>query len=425
VRVLLAASSPEEVHVVAGAINGVSPQTWYAYARRIGIAIVPHASAGGGVHGARVTAYAVDAASGAIPSAGAIGPNGAPARLAITLSGPYNASFPANIAPTAKSFEYDGVASGAEHVTVYDATSGLPSATKVVHVAGEPGLIFAANADEEIVSFASDANGDAAPVGTFDGVWGCWGAPTAGHTHEAVWIPCNIDGLATLHTADGAIVDTIVPPANYSISAMAFDAHGNRYLSEFLGGLDSGNVNCSTSYQNPKIVESSPRVGVLRTIVLPQQCVASMAVDPNDDIYVVLYAWYTSAIQIVEFGPQASGENPRPIRTITFAAGSEAGIFGFACDTQGNVYAELNHDGIIEIPPTGTTWTMRLAGPETFTLDRQNDIYAEIATGASSYAIEEYSPASIAPIRTIAGPDTGLDVPGAGIAVAPGEGWRF
>ena len=145
-----------------------------------------------------------------------------------------------------------------------------------------------------------------------------------------------------------------------------------------------------------------------------------LAVDGTGDIYTSATEG-TTGTSILEF-PVDSSNNAQPTRSIPFntTTGLTA-MSGLAVDATGDIYASNTTGGVYEfgpaaagsVAPTSTVSITSGAGPQATAVDPSGNLY--IATGIplnniAIAPIEVFAPGATAPIRSLSGALTGLNI---------------
>jgi hypothetical protein len=222
---------------------------------------------------------------------------------------------------------------------------------------------------------------------------------------------------------------------------VAFDREQNIYVAS---GYLSDDGNCADA-EDAEVREYAAGFGAARVLGswsidasnIEGPCTMEyLSADALGDMYVGEHnksSFSQDAGRIVEYGPPGT-DGERPIlRTIPqgiqYVSSSASTMGPFAGDAHGNLL-EVNGylrdhptgaNGIVEYPKGSTTPRQLLGGIPVvaFALDREGDIFAEVATTPTSFSIEEFAPGASTPMRVIGGSATDLVGVPAGIAVAP------
>jgi hypothetical protein len=283
-----------------------------------------------------------------------------------------------------------------------------------------------------ITIYSEKANGNAAPVDTISGR----------HTRLDEPSGVGLDGTADVYVTNLGTNDVTVyasgsygniaptrtissPPRGDKMqepSDVAFDAAGNIYVSGLISKSISVYAPGASGYTTPIQYIKGKKTG----LDLP----SSLAVTAKGMIYVANY----SGNSVTVYAAGSTG-NVAPIRTISGAETHLKSCTGLALDSTGGIY--ISNAGPKHGKPSVTVYAKgangnavpirtisgadtALTGPNGIALDSRDNIYVTNVTslsgGGTVNVYAKSANGNVAPIRTISGSNTSLDVP-AGISV--------
>ncbi len=309
------------------------------------------------------------------------------------------------------------------------------------------GTIYVANHPQGLVpgsvtEYAPGSNGDVAPIATISGPHTGLNAPQgiALDARGNIYVGAHfengtggIDGRVTIYPAgsngDVAPIATISGPNtgldSRFIFGIALDPVGNIYAL----------TNERPFYDNPSVNVYAPgsngNVAPIATISGSNTALDSgygLTVDSNGNTYVLYQVGATAEVWV--YAPGSHG-NEEPSATIS---GSSVGLIephGIAVDSNGKIYVSDSGSLSIKVYAPGSNGNVApiatikgsntgISGLYTVALDSNANIYVVApSVGAMPGELLEYAAGSngnVAPIATISGPHTGLDLP-QGIAI--------
>jgi hypothetical protein len=356
--------------------------------------------------------YGIDAARQTIPSTAVVDGTGAPVEsVSIKLSGFVNETITGDdgnysccgIIPPI--FAYDGLALGTE--TFAAQATGLPARTNTLKALPGPATPLATlitsssyHATPYYVSFvgafASNANGNAAPLRTF--------VPAAGGQAFGEDAEGNFWVGSTHYSNAGKVLGTVALPAQ--TSAVARDKAGNLYA------LSTDPAHCAAyEYRAGRYGHPAP----IREIDFSNCDSANLTVDDAGNVYISIdsQTYGQPNAEIFEYAARSGSGTVAPMRTITSPSTGYNAFSGLATDAAGNLYALYvgsTPSQLLEFAPGSTTGTPLLAGVsvQSFAVDDAGGIYARVYSAPGTGSLDYFPPGSSTPAQVIVGSATQL-----------------